>query len=71
MKIFFVLAAAALKALADSAQALGAKKDSIQFKFAGPNKPVIATMPLDNNVMFEAVIMPMIKSRINVNVFLS
>ena len=54
----FLLAPAALKALADSAQALGAKTDSIRLKFAAPNKPVIATMPLDDNVTFEAVIMP-------------
>ena len=52
------LAPAALKALADSAQALGAKTDSIRLKFAAPNKPVIATMPLDDNVTFEAAIMP-------------
>ena len=53
-----LLAPAALKALADSAQALGAKTSSIQLKFTAPNKPVIATMPLDDNVTFEAVIMP-------------
>ena len=52
------LAPAALKALADSAQALGAQTGSIQLKFTAPNKPVIATIPLDDNVMFEAAIMP-------------
>ena len=55
------LAPAALKALADSARTFGAKAGNFQFKFTAPNKPVIATMPLDDNVRFEAVIMPVHK----------
>ena len=55
------LAPAALKALADSARAFGKDATNYELSFTAPNKPVIATMPLDDNVMFEAVIMPIHK----------
>ena len=56
-----LLAPAALKALADAARAFGKEAGNVHFKFTAPNKPVIATMPLDDNVTFEAVIMPIHK----------
>ena len=56
-----LLAPAALKALADSARAFGKDATNYELSFTAPNKPVIATMPLDDNVMFEAVIMPIHK----------
>ena len=56
-----LLAPAAFKALADAARAFGKDATNFQLKFTAPNKPVIATMPLDDNVTFEAVAMPMYK----------
>lgn len=56
-----ILAPAALKALADSARAFGKDATNYELSFTAPNKPVIATMPLDDNVVFEAVIMPICK----------
>lgn len=56
-----ILAPAALKALADSARSFGKNAGNYHLKFTAPDKPVIATMPLDDNVTFEAVIMPIHK----------
>ena len=56
-----ILAPAAFKALADSARAFGKDATNYELKFTAPNKPVIATMPLDDNVTFEAVAMPIHK----------
>ena len=56
-----ILAPAAFKALADSARSFGKDAGNFQLKFTAPNKPVIATMPLDDYVTFEAVIMPLHK----------
>lgn len=56
-----ILAPAAFKALADSARSFGKNAGNFQLKFTAPNKPVIATTPLDDNVTFEAVIMPIHK----------
>ena len=57
-----ILAPAAFKALADSARSFGKDAGNFQLKFTAPNKPVIATMSLDDNATFEAVIMPLHKS---------
>ena len=56
-----ILAPAAFKALADAARAFGKDATNFELKFTAPNKPVIATMPLDDNVTFEAVAMPIHK----------
>lgn len=56
-----ILAPAAFKALADATRAFGKDATNYELSFTAPNKPVIATMPLDDNVMFEAVIMPIHK----------
>ena len=56
-----LLAPAAFKALADSARAFGKDATNYELRFTSPDKPVIATMPLDGIVTFEAVIMPIHK----------
>ena len=56
-----LLAPAAFKALADSARAFGKDATNYELSFTAPDKPVIATMPLDGIVTFEAVIMPIHK----------